>query len=188
MSSFSRDMLGQSDSFGRSTGVRVNVSKRPSRFARFAAVIACLAPIPAAPTLGLALRAVAKRKLRQDATLTATRSLSIAYWAGLAGTVVQLVAIAGLGGTAWLSVEAASSAVLERAEAGLSPEELFASPIQVEPSFALWEFRPGATHTYMVTNGQAQTNAVTVSFASLPTWTADGPVFGATFQTTRNDE
>ncbi|MEL6497230.1 MAG: hypothetical protein AAFZ67_13005 [Planctomycetota bacterium] len=188
MSSFSRDMLGRSDSFGKSTGVRVSVSTRPSRVARLSAVVSCLVLIPAAPILGLALRAIARRSLRKDATLAASRSLAIAYWAGLAGTCLQLLVVAALAGTAWLSIQAASSAVLERADAARSPEQRLVAPSSVTPAFEWWQFRPGLTHDYTVSNGNAATTSVAVRFETVPTWTSDGPVFAATIESGRSSD
>ncbi len=178
MSLIGQNALGRSDSFGQSTGIRVNVSTRPSRFAQLAALVACLFPVPAAPAIGLVLLSIARVKMRGDASLTASASLRVAYWAGAIGTIIQILVLALLIGMAWLSVEAASSAVWTQAVSAGSSDAALTRRADVAPGFSLWEFRPGATLPYTLA-GETGPSTVQVTFASAPSWSDDGLVFAA---------
>ena len=161
-----------SDTFGRSTGVRITVTERRSGLARIAALVACLWPIPAAPAVGFALRSFALSSMSRDATLTGQAPLRVAYWAGAVGTVIQLLVVLIAAGTVWLSVESARSVVLNHSITQGSTAS------SVKPEFALWEFKPGGTLPFAV-DVAGTSSVVSVSFDPMPSWSGSAPVFAS---------
>ncbi|GAB5495976.1 MAG: hypothetical protein Phyf2KO_10560 [Phycisphaerales bacterium] len=165
------------DSFGRSTGVRVQINTRQVPLGKTGVWLSSLLIVPVAPLVGGLIGLIAARRIADDASLLGRGKAKYAMRMGVAGTALQLLAFMAFYYMAMLSIQDASSIIQARATGELGMQG--ASSVEVYPGFGIVEFFPGTSRTYAV-ESQGIERTATVRFDSVPTWTSAGPMFGAT--------
>lgn len=165
-----------SDSFGKSTGVRVHVDTKRAPLGSTGAVLSTLFFVPFAPLIGWILGFFISKRIENDATVLGAGKAKFAMWAGFACTAFQALIVSVFYYMVLISTQDAASVVRASAAQNLGTQE--PATASVHPDFGLLEFIPGSKQPYRIETGGIE-RTVYVQFDTVPIWTSAGPMFGS---------
>lgn len=171
---------GHSDSFGKSTGVRVQITTKDAPLGKVGVLFSSLFFIPLLPLVGALIGLVTSRMIANNASLRGIGKARYAMRTGFAVMVLQIVSVFAFYSMALLSIHDAESIV--HAHAIESSDLSNLGMVDVQPDFGIASFFPGSTRTFQVESKGIE-RSVRVEFDTVPTWTSSGFLFGSSIAT-----